>query len=175
MADIMKEFVVIFFLVMVIIGGCMTLWQVTLARDSMERRPSRQFTLGGLMGYIFLWAVCLSQLSFFEHFNDSQTEWRTDWVVVFAWIVMLAYYVWRRHIAAIFGHCIPLIIICLCMCILILNKSKLENRYMLRAMALGSFTGLIFFSILGLRNMLAKPPAEKQDQSSTIGDGKNTE
>ena len=76
-----------------------------LALHDVNRRPTRQFTIRGMMLFIFLWAVCLSQISVSERDRPDETVvWRQDWIVLFAWIVLAVVY-WRtRHFATLLIH-----------------------------------------------------------------------
>jgi hypothetical protein len=142
-----------------------------LALHDVNRPPTRQFTIRGMMFFIFLWAVCLSQISVAEHDRPAQTVvWRQDWIVLFAWLVLAVAY-WRtRHFATLLIHSTGILFFgCFFAIALALDGgdtwSEIEWR-LLFAMIGGSFLGLIFFSLMLLLTILRRPrspPPHKED------------
>ncbi len=141
-----------------------------LALHDVNRRPTRQFTLRGLMLFIFLWAVCLSQTSVFGIDRPTETVvWQQDWVVLFAWVVLAAAYCWTRQFATLLIHSTGvLFFICFFAIAFALDGgdtwSEIEWR-LWAGMIGGSFLGLVFFSLMMLLTILRRPlsPPHKEN------------
>ncbi len=143
-----------------------------LALHDVNRRPTRQFTIRGMMLFIFLWAVCLSQISVAERDRPVETVvWRQDWIVLFAWLVLAVVY-WRtRHFATLLIHSTGILFFgCVFAIAPVFDGgdtwSEIEWRLLL-GMVCGSFLGLIFFSLMLLLTILRRPlsaPPHKEDQ-----------
>ena len=141
-----------------------------LALHDVNRRPSRQFTIRGMLLFIFLWAVCLSQLSLFgRHGPDETVVWRQDWIALFAWIVLGIVY-WRiRQFAALLIHSTGVLFFIGFFAIAFAlggggTWREIEWRLWI-GMIFGSFLGLIFFSLMLLLTMLRRPlsPPRRED------------
>jgi hypothetical protein len=142
-----------------------------LALHSVNQRPTRQFTIRGMMLFIFLWAVCLSQISLFGHERPSGTVvWRQDWIVLFAWIVLAVFYGAARQFAALLLHSAGVLF---CVCSFAFGfidgggGSWTElGCWMWGSMIAGSFLSLIFFSLMMLLTILRRPLSPPRNESN---------
>ena len=144
-----------------------------LALHDVNRRPTRQFTIRGMMLFIFLWAVCLSQVSVFRLDRLVETVvWRQDWIVPFAWIVLAVCYMATRQFATLLIHGAGILFLVCFFAIAFVGGdgeswSKVE-LWLLGGMVGGSFLGLIFLSLMMLlamlRRPLSSPPHEENRQ-----------
>jgi hypothetical protein len=132
-----------------------------LALHDVNRPPSRQFTIRGMMLFIFLWAVCLSQISAASFAQRQTPGWRLYCVVPFAWIVLAICY-WRtQQFAALLIHCIGMLFV-LCFYAIVFVDGRggtwddIEMSLLL-GMVAGSFLSLIVFSLMTLLTMLRRP------------------
>jgi hypothetical protein len=141
-----------------------------LALHDVNRPPTRQFTIRGMMLFIFLWAVCLSQISAASFARSQTLAWRQYCVVPFAWIVLAICY-WRtRQFAALLIHCIGILFVLSYLAIAFADSGggtwKDIEMDLLLGMIAGSFLGLIFFSLMMLLTILGRPlspPPHKED------------
>jgi hypothetical protein len=144
-----------------------------LALHDVNRRPTRQFTICGMLLFIFLWAVCLSQISLIGLQRTETVVWRHDWIVPFAWIVLAVFYVAARQFAALLIHSTGILFFACLFAIFFASGgretwSRIEWR-LWTGVAGGSFLGLIFFSLMVLLSMLRRPiapPACEEDNRS---------
>jgi hypothetical protein len=143
-----------------------------LALYDVNRPPTRQFTIRGMMLFIFLWAVCLSQMSVFGRDRPAETVvWRHDWIVLFAWIILAVAYWWTRQFATLLIHSTGvLFFVCFFAIAFVLGGgdtwSEIEWRVW-TGMIGGSFLGLIFLSLMMLLTILRRPlspPPHKQNR-----------
>ena len=141
-----------------------------LALHGVNRRPTRQFTIRGMMLFIFLWAVCLSQISVFGHFRPDETVfWRQDWIVLFAWTVLAVAYWWTRQFATLLIHSTGvLFFVCLFVIAFALGDrwkwSEMEWSLWI-GMFSGSFLGLIFFSLMILLTLVRRPLSPPREEN----------
>ncbi len=134
------------------------------------RRPIRQFSIRDLLFYVLLWSICLTQISAirgerdpFEHF-----AWRKDWIIVSTWIVLAAFYVRRRDFASLLVHSLGVLFIGCVSAIAFAagyRDTWDEVGWRLKVvMFVGSFAGLICFSILTLLGMFRRvEPPQKEE------------
>jgi hypothetical protein len=143
-----------------------------LALHDVNRPPTRQFTIRGMMFFIFLWAVCLSQISVLGRGRPTETVvWRQDWIVLFAWIVLAATYCWTRQFAVLLIHSTGILFFACFFVITFaidgrITWSEIEWR-LWGGMIGGSFLGLIFFLLMLLLTILRRPlspPPHNQDR-----------
>ncbi|MFZ1933408.1 MAG: hypothetical protein WAU84_06665, partial [Thermoguttaceae bacterium] len=128
-------------------------WALILQRAS--RPPSRQFTIRGMMLFILLWAVCLSQLSCLSVKRSGPNPvWQHDWVVPFAWIVLAIFY-WRaRQFGVLFCHSTGILYVgyLFGMAFTFEGWTQGERKVIELALGIGmifgSFFGLVFFSLV---------------------------
>jgi predicted membrane protein len=133
------------------------------ATHEVNRWPARQFTIRGMLLFIFLWAVCLSQISLIGLERPETVVWRQDWIVLFVWIVLAIFY-WRvRQFTPLFLHgmCIVFVV-----CFIPFDRAMGKNWgniewYLWNATWIGSFASLIFFSIKMFLAMFRRPPHEE--------------
>jgi hypothetical protein len=141
-----------------------------LALHKVNRRPTRQFTIRGMMLFIFLWAVCLSQISVLRsEGSPDQVSWQQDCTVLFAWIVLALFYGTIRQFSVLLIHSMGVLFVVYFLAI----GSFLRGREVWRdievglllGMLAGSFLGLIFFSLMMLLTILRRPlsPPRKED------------
>jgi hypothetical protein len=145
-----------------------------LALHDVNRRPTRQFTIRGMLLFIFLWAVCLSQMSVFGRDRPTETVvWRQDWIVLFAWIVLAVCYVGIRQFSALLIHATGVLFFVCCFAIAFalggrLTWSEVEWR-LWTGMIGGSFLGLVFYSLMMLLAIIRRPlsaPSRKEDRQT---------
>ncbi len=144
-----------------------------LSLHSVSRRPSRQFTIRGMMLFIFLWAVCLSQLSLLNRTRPGlNLSCRQDWIVPFAWVVLAVFY-WRsRNFAVLLIHSTGVLLIAYLFVIaLVCGVQGTWNKdewYLGVGLLSGSFISLIFFSLMMLLAIIRRPlspPRKENDQA----------
>lgn len=133
-----------------------------LVLHDVNRRLTRQFTIRGMMLFIFLWAVCLSQISVFrEHRPEETIVWRQDWIVLFAWITLAMAYCWMRQFSVLLMHSTGvLFFICFSAIVYIAGNGVAWHEIVWRfglGMIFGSFLGLILFSLMVLLTILRQP------------------
>jgi hypothetical protein len=140
-----------------------------LALHDANRPPTRQFTIRGMLLFIFLWAVCLSQISLLRRDRPIETVvWRQDWIVLFAWIALAVAYWQIRQFATLLIHSTGvLFFVCLFAIAFALGGrptwSEVEWRLWL-GMFGGSFFGLIFFSLMLLLALLRRPLSPPREE-----------
>jgi len=126
------------------------------------------------MLFIFLWALCLSQLSCLNvRRSGPNPVWRQDWVVPFAWIVLAIFY-WRsRQFAVLLFHSAGILLIGYLLAIAFIGGGWEQGRWegvegvLGFSMVISSFYGLIFFSLMMLFAMIRRPlsaPPRKEDK-----------
>ena len=147
-----------------------------MALSDKYRRPIRQFSIRDLLFYVFLWAVCFSQVSIFRnisHPNATPFEhfaWRDAWIILFAWMVLAVFYVRRRDFTSLVIHCLGVLFFGSLFALTLASGGRLEwdddaSRF-LAGMFVGSFAGLVCFSMTTLLGMLRRvePPPEKEEK-----------
>ena len=138
-----------------------------LALHSVNRRPSRQFTIRGMMLFIFLWAACLSQIAVF--FPNNPTDAVAWGQTCFAWIVLAVFYVAARQFAALLIHSTGvLFFVCFFAIGFVLGSGETWNNVgwcFYAGMFFSSFLSLIFFSLMMLLTILRRPlsPPRKEN------------
>ena len=75
-----------------------------LGLHNVNRRPTRQFTIRGMLFFTFLWAVCLSQVSVISDHTVESVTWRQAWIVLCGWLVLAVFYERTRQFAALLIH-----------------------------------------------------------------------
>jgi hypothetical protein len=140
-----------------------------LALHDVNRRPTRQFTIRGMLLFIFLWAVCLSQISLIGLERPETVVWRRDWIVPFAWIVLAACYVGMRQYAALLIHSTGVLFFVGLIAVGFAiggggTWGEIQWRLWI-GMVGGSFLGLIFFSLMMLLAMLRRAPPHEEDHT----------
>jgi hypothetical protein len=131
-------------------------WIVLKVHDA--NRPMRQFSIGGLFVYTFLWAVCFSQVSRMSLQRTEAIDWSKDWVVLFAWLVLGGFYAWQRKFASLLIHVggglISLIIGFLPSPSQSASTAEYFGWRWFIGMMAGSFMGLFFFTAMTFLEML---------------------
>ena len=129
------------------------------AMGEANRWPARQFTIRGMLLFVFLWAVCLSQISLIDLERRETVVWRQDWIVPFAWMVLAVFY-WRvRQFTPLFLHSMCILFV---LCFIPYDRAmgrdwgKIE-WYLWNAAWIGSFASLVFFSIKMFMAILRRP------------------
>jgi hypothetical protein len=119
--------------------------------NGIEPKAAALFGICDLMVFVFLWAVCFSQVSVLP-FDSSHISSSKYLAVPFAWIVLMLFYARNRLFASILAHCGGILASCYFTFFAWLDLgvpcpwSELRKR-VLAGMILGSFAGLLFFSI----------------------------
>jgi hypothetical protein len=133
-----------------------------LALHKVNRRPTRQFTIRGMMLFIFLWAVCLSQLSGIQFDSPpGAISWLQSGIVSFAWIVLAVFYATTRQFAPLLLHVAGALFLVSVLTVGFLpGGGKTWSRFewcICVGMGGGSFLSLIFFSLMMLLTILRRP------------------
>jgi hypothetical protein len=138
-----------------------------LALGNVEPKPNRTFSLRGFLLFVALWAICLSPFPALALKGGEHISWARAWVIPFAWIILAAFYLQTRHFAAMLVHCAGLLFILPLFALDFLaggeNKEGDFTMWLLVATLLGSFAGLLYFSVkklLGLHKR-NQPKQEK--------------
>jgi hypothetical protein len=137
----------------------------------MSSRPSRQFTIRGMMMFIFLWAVCLSQLSCLDVKRTGPNPvWQHDWIVPFAWVVLAVFY-WRsRQFAVLLFHSTGILLVGYMSVIAFIRGDWQHRRwegvegFLGFSMIISSFYALLFFSLMMLLAILRRPVSTRQQK-----------
>jgi hypothetical protein len=129
-----------------------------LALASTEPKPSRQFSIRNFLAFILLWAIFFSQVSVLP-LDDKHLDWGKDWVVLFAWTTLAIVYACKRLFASLLMHSVGVlfsgwIFIVPRVMGYISGRSEISN--LLIGMFVGSFAGLVYFSIRRLLGLLAR-------------------
>ena len=137
---------------------------VLAVNSDLRRPPIRQFSIRDLLFYVFLWAMCLSQIRV-EPVGREQFAWSKDWIVVSTWLILAAFYIWKHHRASLVAHNLG-VLVYIVPTISFIRGSTKDGLWMSRGMFLGSFTGLACFSIMAIVGMFRRvdPPPEKEEK-----------
>jgi hypothetical protein len=75
------------------------------------KRHSWQFSLKSLLIFITVFAIWLSQFTCkpFSKFRES-FDWRSDFTVIFVWIVLAGFYLYRQYIVTLSVHCLAILL-----------------------------------------------------------------
>jgi hypothetical protein len=142
-----------------------------LALHDVNRPRTRQFTIRGMLLFIFLWAVCLSQTVPIRRGAGGTVGWWPYFTVPFAWIVLAICYVATRQFAALLIQGSGVLFIGVLSAIALVGGGERNwsdiGMYFFLAMIGGSFLGLIFFSLMMIlamvRRPLSAPPPREED------------
>ena len=143
-----------------------------LVLNDRYHRQIRQFSIRDLLFYIFLWAVCFSQVSAIRNSRDpfEHFAWRRDWIILIAWIVLTTFYVKRHDFTSLLIHSVGVLFFgsFFAICFALGGGGTWDEigSRLSAGMFLSSFAGLAFFSIMTLLGMLRRvePPPEKDEK-----------
>ncbi len=96
-----------FVCVVALIVGVLAIFAV-LGVGGQQQPSARRFTLRGLLLFVLLCAVWLSQIRFAPMSRNENFYSRDDLVVAFAWLVLAGFYAARRLVAPLVVHCVGL-------------------------------------------------------------------
>jgi hypothetical protein len=144
-----------------------------LALHNVNRRPMRQFTIRGMLLFIFLWAVCLSQIPVLALDSPGGTiSWRQGGTELFAWIVLGIFYGATRQFAALLLHSAGVLFF-LCYFAVVFALGGEESWRNIQwslwiGIVVGSFIGLSFFSLMMLMTVLRRPSALPHEENRPL-------
>jgi hypothetical protein len=134
-----------------------------LKHDSRQK-PMRQFGIGDLMFFTFLWALCFSLVRV-QPLRRTHFAWNKDWIILATWLVLAAFYVWKRHFVPLAMHCLGVAFVTIGLGLSLLggqSRPSVDWAWMVSVqMFLGCFLGLGIFSIMKLLGMFQRDRSAK--------------
>ncbi|MCE5266569.1 MAG: hypothetical protein LLG00_01610 [Planctomycetaceae bacterium] len=131
---------------------------LSAAKGELRRSAMRQTGIRDVLVYVALWAICLApihaSLNRREHFIAEK-----DWPIFATWFILAAFYVWSRCFSSLLMHSLGVLfngVIILANHVPTrftnwnLDESLRTGWAMSVGMYIGSFGGLMFFSVLKL-------------------------
>jgi hypothetical protein len=135
-----------------------------LALNMDLRRKPIQFSIRDLLFFTFLWAMCFSQVRV-EPIGRQEFAWGNDWIILSTWLVLAAFYVWRRCCFALLVHGLGVLFVIIAVIVTVARGQVWTEwaRSMSIQMFLGSFLGLAVFSAIMLLGLFRRDRSSREE------------
>jgi hypothetical protein len=108
----------------------------------LKRNRSWQISLRGLMVFVTLFAVWISQFSISRsRFISGFFNWDESFYVLFVWIVLASFYIYHKSIPLLIVHCAFIGLFSILFCLLLLGGLDFEIDYLRNVLVKGFLIG----------------------------------